>query len=260
MDARLIALVLALACAPVAAFDHSHAAWTGLLQKHVVLLADGKASRVSYIGMAQDRGALREYLGTLSAVGEGEFGAWSRAEQMAFLINAYNAHTIEKILARYPKLGSIWDFGRFFGNPFRDAFFTLLGARMSLDDLEHGLLRRRYGDARVHYAVNCASVSCPMLREEAYTGAQLERQLEEQARRFLSDRSRNRVRGNRLEVSKIVVWFREDFEPLERYLARYAAVLADNTAEQEKIAARSLAITFLDYDWSLNDSRSSSPR
>ena len=260
MDARLIALVLALACAPAAAFDHSHAAWTGLLQKHVVLLQDGKASRVSYSGMAQDRGALREYLATLSAVGERDFGAWSRPEQMAFLINAYNAHTVEKILARYPKLNSIWDFGRFFGNPFRDAFFNLLGEKMSLDDIEHGLLRRRYGDPRVHYAVNCASVSCPMLREEAYSAARLESQLDEQARRFLSDRSRNRVRANRLEVSKIFEWFREDFEPLERYLARYAAALADNAAEQEKVAARSLVITFLDYDWSLNDSRSSSPR
>lgn len=99
-----------------------------------------------------------------------------------------------------------------------------------------------------------------MLREEAYTATRLERQLEEQAQRFLSDRSRNRVRGNRLEVSKIFEWFREDFEPLERYFARYAAALTDNAAEQEKIAARSLAITFLDYDWSLNDFRSSSPR
>ena len=260
MDARLIAFLLFFTCASAAAFDHSHGAWTGLLQKHVLLLEDGKASRVNYSGMAQDRAALREYLATLSAVGERDFGAWSRPEQMAFLINAYNAYTVEKILARYPKLNSIWDFGRFFGNPFRDAFFTLLGARMSLDDIGHDLLRRRYGDARVHYAVNCASVSCPMLREEAYRAAQLESQLEDQARRFLSDRSRNRVRGNRLEVSKIFEWFREDFEPLERYLARHAATLADNAAEQEKLAARSLPITFLDYDWSLNDSRSLSPR
>jgi hypothetical protein len=260
MAARLIAFLSILVCVPAAAFDHSHAAWTGLLQKHVVLVQDGKASRVSYAGMSQERSALRAYLSSLSAVDARDFGAWSQAEQMAFLINAYNAYTVEKILTRYPKLDSIWDFGRFFGNPFRDAFFTLLGARMSLDDIEHGLLRRRYGDARVHYAVNCASVSCPMLREEAYTATRLEAQLEEQARRFLSDRSRNRVRGERLEVSKIFEWFREDFEPLERYFARHAAALADHAAEQDKIAARSLSIRFLDYDWSLNDSRSSSPR
>ncbi len=260
MDARLIAFLSILVCAPAAAFDHSHAAWTGLLQKHVVLVQDGKASRVSYAGMGQERSALRDYLSSLSAVNERDFAAWSRPEQVAFLINAYNAYAVEKILTRYPKIGSIWDFGRFFGNPFRDAFFTLLGVKMSLDDIEHGLLRRRYGDPRVHYAVNCASISCPMLREEAYTATRLERQLEEQAQRFLSDRSRNRVRGNRLEVSKIFEWFREDFEPLERYFARYAAALTDDAAEQEKIAARSLAITFLDYDWSLNDFRSSSPR
>ena len=74
---------------------------------------------------------------------ERDFAAWSRPEQVAFLINAYNAYAVEKILTRYPKIGSIWDFGRFFGNPFRDAFFTLLGVKMSLDDIEHGLLRRR---------------------------------------------------------------------------------------------------------------------
>jgi hypothetical protein len=179
---------------------------------------------------------------------------------MAFLINAYNAFTVEKVLTRYPDLASIRDFGRFFGNPFADRFFTLLGRAASLDDVEHGMLRRRYADARVHFAVNCASVGCPMLREEAYAGDRLERQLDEQAVRFLSDRSRNRVRGARLEVSKIFDWFREDFQPLEQYLARYAEVLADNPPDRQRVAARGLPVTFLDYDWSLNDSRSSSRR
>ena len=85
---------------------------------------------------------------------------------MAFLINAYNAYTVEKILARYPDLRSIWDFGKFFGNPFRDEF-SLLGRKMSLDGIEHEILRKRYRDPRIHYAVNCASIGCPMLREEA---------------------------------------------------------------------------------------------
>jgi hypothetical protein len=99
-----------------------------------------------------------------------------------------------------------------------------------------------------------------MLREEPYVGARLEPQLEEQARRFLSDRTRNRVRAGRLEVSKIFDWFREDFQPLEQYLARYAEVLADNPPDRQRVAARGLPVTFLDYDWSLNDSRSSSRR
>jgi hypothetical protein len=108
--------------------------------------------------------------------------------------------------------------------------------------------------------VNCASVGCPMLREEAYVAVRLEEQLEGQARRFLSDRSRNRARDGKLEVSKIFDWFKEDFEPRERYFARYAEVLADNPRDREKIAAGALPISFLNCDWSLNDSRSSSPR
>jgi uncharacterized protein DUF547 len=256
----LLCLAAVLLSASASAFDHEHRAWTVLLQKHVVLLDGGKASRLRYAGMAQERAALKDYLGSLSGVSEPEFARWSKPEQMAFLINAYNAHTVEKILARYPNIQSIWDFGKFFGNPFKDEFFSLLGARASLDGVEHEMLRKKYRDARVHYAVNCASVSCPMLREEAYTGARLEEQLDEQARRFLSDRARNHVREGRLEVSKIFEWFKEDFEPRERYFARHAGVLGDNPEQREKIAAGALAISFLNYDWSLNDSRSSSPR
>jgi hypothetical protein len=242
------------------AFDHEHKAWEALLKKHVVLLEGGKASRVGYAGMAQDRAALKGYLGQVSSVSAAEFARWSRPEQMAFLINAYNAFTVEKILARYPDIRSIWDFGKFFGNPFKDEFFTLLGAKASLDGIEHGWLRKKYADARVHYAVNCASISCPMLREEAYRASRLEQQLEEQARRFLSDRSRNRARDGRLEVSKIFDWYKEDFEPRARYFARHAALLSDDSKEQQVVIDGKAPLTFLDYDWSLNDSRSSSPR
>jgi len=241
-------------------FDHSHKAWDALLGKHVVLLDGGRASRLQYAAIAAERVALKAYLQQLSSVDEAQFGRWRRPEQMAFLINAYNAYTVEKILARYPDIRSIWDFGRFFSNPFRDEFFSLLGRRMSLDAVEHETLRPRYKDPRVHYAVNCAAIGCPMLREEAYVAARLEEQLDEQARRFLSDRTRNRVRGGRLEVSKIFDWFSEDFAPLERYFAPYAGALADNAQDREGIAAGTYPFSFLDYDWSLNDSRSSSPR
>jgi hypothetical protein len=174
---------------------------------------------------------------------------------MAFLINAYNAFAVEKILVRYPDIGSIWDFGKLFGNPFKDEFFTLLGGKRSLDWIEHENLRKSYREPRIHYAVNCASVGCPMLREEAYAASRLEAQLEEQARRFLSDRSRNRLRQGRLEVSKIFDWFRQDFEPRDAYFARYADVLTDDPMQQEMIRSRTAALRFLDYDWSLNDAR-----
>jgi hypothetical protein len=253
VDARLILALLLWASSAAAAFDHSHAAWDALLKKHVVVLEGGHTSQLRYAGMARERPALKVYLENLSRVNEAEFKAWSRNEQMAFLINAYNAFTVEKVLVRYPDIGSIWDFGKVFGNPFRDRFFILLGGPKSLDDLEHGILRKAYREPRIHFAVNCASVGCPMLREEAYVAARLVRQLEQQAERFLSDRSRNRFRDGQLEVSKIFDWFREDFEPREQYFRRYARSLG-------LPPDASPPLVFLDYDWSLNDSRSSSPR
>jgi len=252
MDARLVFTLLLFFATPAVAFDHG--AWDALLKKNVVVLDDGKASQFRYGEV--DRKALQSYLKTLSGVSEEEFKGWPKEEQMAFLINAYNAFAVEKILKRYPDIRSIWDFGKIFGNPFKDEFFTLLGRRMSLDGIEHGLLRKNYREPRVHYAVNCASVGCPALREEAYAAARLERQLEQQAVRFLSDRSRNRYRDGRLEVSKIFDWFKEDFEPRQAYFARYATLLGVPGGAH----VPDLPLTFLDYDWSLNDSRSSSRR
>ena len=262
MDARLIAAGLALAAAPAFGFDHSHGAWDALVKKHVVLLDGGRASRLDYAAMAKDRKALKDYLADLSRVPEAEFKAWSRSEQMAFLTNAYNAFTVEKILARYPGIRSIWDFGRIFGNPFKEEFFTLLGERRSLDGIEHGLLRPVFREPRVHYAVNCASIGCPMLREEAYVPGRLDEQLEEQARRFLSDRSRNRydAASGKLQVSRIFDWFAEDFEPRGRYFAPYAELLSDDAAGRDAVRGARAGLDFLDYDWSLNDSRSSSRR
>ena len=250
MDARLaVAFLLVF---PVSGVAFEHQSWDQLLRKHVVVLDGGKASQLRYSGMAQSRKDLKGYLDALSKVSEAQFRSWSRAEQMAFLINAYNAFAVEKILTRYPDIRSIWDFGKLFGNPFKDEFFSLFGRKFTLDRIEHETLRKDYRDPRIHYAVNCAAVGCPMLREEAYVAARLEQQLDEQAVRFLSDRSRNRLAGGRLEVSRIFDWFKEDFEPREAYFARYAALLG--------FTGNPPPISFLDYDWSLNDFRSSSPR
>jgi len=252
VDARLILAALAFAALPAQAFEHG--AWNALVRTHVVVLPDKHASQVDYAGMARERAALKGYLDSLSQVPRAEFDAWPRNERKAFLINAYNAFTVEKILTRWPDIASIWDFGKIFGNPFTDDFFALFGAPMTLDGIEHGALRKpgAYDDPRVHFAVNCASIGCPMLREEAYDAARLDAQLDEQAERFLSDRTRNRFRAGRLEVSKIFDWFKEDFEPYEQYFARYAKVL--------EYPGGPVPVAFLDYDWSLNALRSSSRR
>lgn len=264
-------LALSTGSAAAQGFDHEHKAWTALLKKHVVLVDGGKASQARYAGFAQDRAELKSYLQSLSKVPQQEFDGWSKARRMAFLINAYNACAIEKILTRYPDITSVWDFGKVFGNPFKDRFFTLLGAKSSLDQIEHEMLRKpgAYDEPRVHFAVNCASIGCPMLREEAYVAERLDAQLEEQARRFLSDRSRNRYNADsgRLEVSRIFDWFQEDWtsgyrgfegkaEPIrshEEYFAGYAALLADAPEHRKRIQDRNAGLRFLDYDWRLND-------
>ena len=249
-----------------AAFDHSHAAWTALLKKHVKVLDGGKASQVRYASLATERPALKAYLATLTAVTPASFEAFSKAQQMAFLINAYNAFTVELILTRYPKLESIKDLGSLLQSPWKGKGVALLGTMMSLDNIEHDTLRAKgkYDDPRVHFAVNCASIGCPALREEAFVPERLEAQLDEQAQRFMADRSRNRYNAetNKLEVSKIFDWFAVDFKSgykgatsLPVFLARYANQLADAPAEREKIKAGGVDVGFLDYDWKLNDAK-----
>ena len=246
------------------AFDHSHAAWTTLLKKHVVLLGGGKASQLRYAGMAADRAALKAYTDSLTAVGSAAFGAFGKPQQMAFLINAYNAFTVELILTRYPQLASIRDLGSLLSNPWKPKFIKLLGTEMSLDNIEHDTLRARgrYDDPRIHFAVNCASIGCPMLREEAFVAERLDAQLDEQALRFMSDRSRNRYADGKLQLSKIFDWYGEDFKlgrkgiaSLPAFAARYADQLADAPADRERIKVLAAEIGFLDYDWKLNDAR-----
>jgi hypothetical protein len=139
--------------------------------------------------------------------------------------------------------------------------------------IEHETLRKpgAYDEPRVHFAVNCASTGCPMLREEPYVASRLDAQLEEQTKRFLSDRSRNRynAQDNALEVSEIFKWFSTDWssgyrgfdgkgtptQSREQFFARYAALLADNPAQQQAVTERKAVIRHLDYDWTLNDAK-----
>ncbi len=246
--------------AQTSGFDHSHSAWNVLLQKHVRWLPDGKQSRVDYKSFAANRAALKEVLQAFSAVPKAAFDGWSAPQQMAFLINAYNAFTVELVLNAYPQLQSIKDLGSLFQSPWKKKFFSLLGEPRHLDWIEHEQLRPNYNEPRVHAAVNCASIGCPALRDEAFTAAKLPAQLEDGMRRFLGDRSRNRVAKGQLEVNEIFKWFREDFEKghqgfhrLEDVFARYAEQLSDLATEQTALRARQLPVRFLDYDWSLND-------
>ena len=245
-------------------FDHQHAAWTAQLRKQVKPLRGGQASQVRYAGFKADSAALNRYLDSLSAVTEAAFKTFSKPQQMAFLINAYNAFTVALILTKYPAITSIKDLGSLFSSPWKPKRIALLGSKVSLDDIEHGMLRERgrFDDPRVHFAVNCASIGCPPLREEAFVAERLDTQLDEQTSRFMSDRTRNRfaAASARLEVSKIFDWYGEDFKlghrgiaSLAGFVARYADALADLPADRERVRSQRAEISFLPYDWQLND-------
>jgi Skp family chaperone for outer membrane proteins len=257
----LIALILSLFAtfASAQGFDHGYAAWDSLVKKHVKWLPDNKQSRVDYAGFAKDRAELKKVLDAMSAMPKAEFDGWSKDQRMAFLINAYNAFTVEVILTKYPDIKSIKELGSFNRGPWKNEFFTLLGEKHHLDWIEHEELRPKYGDPRVHAAVNCASIGCPALRNEAFTAAKLDAQLEDGMMRFLGDRTRNRVADGKLQVNAIFKWFKEDFEKgqkgfskVEDVFAKYAAQLTDKPEEQAAIKAKSLPVAHLEYDWSLN--------
>ena len=246
------------------AFDHTHTLWNELLAKHVQWISGGAASQVDYAGFKTDILSLEAYLNELSAVAQTEFDAWGKDQQLAFLINAYNAFTIQLILTEYPDVASIKDLGSFFTNPWKKKFFTLLEEKRYLDWIEHEMIRKPgvYDDPRIHAAVNCASIGCPALRAEAFVAGALDSQLEDNMRRFLMDKSRNRYnsRTGMLEVSKVFDWYREDFQKgylgfhsLKEFFAGYADLLANTPEGQQEVGKGRAKIIFLKYDWDLND-------
>ena len=243
----------------LAGVDHS--LWDGLLSSHVKELRNGQATQVDYVGMARDRGSLEAYLDLLSAVTRNEFESWGHPQQLAFLINAYNAWTVELILREGPDLDSIRDIGFLPNAAWRRDFVSLFGEQVSLDDIEHGMIRGwgRYNEPRIHFAVNCAAIGCPALRSEAYVGARLSEQLEESTQLFLSDRQRNYKEGNRLYISRIFDWYEEDFESgwldvnsVAQFLARYTRQLGISQQDIADLNSRQLRIRYADYDWGLN--------
>ena len=243
-----------------APFDHTYSAWDLLLKRHVRWLADNKQSRVDYKGFVGDRDALSRILAQWSALSAADFAAFSRPQQMAFLINAYNGFTVELILTRYPNLKSIKELGGLFQSPWKKKFFQLLGEQRYLDWIEHEQLRPRYGDWRVHAALNCASIGCPALRPQAFTPGRLDEQLDDGMARFMADATRNRFTDGRAELSEIFKWFIEDFQQgnrgirrLDDLVLRYADQLGLTPADRQQIRNGSVRIRYLDYDWSLND-------
>lgn len=228
--------------APGLATAMDHSLFGELLDKYV------KKGIVDYQGFKKNEGHLDNYLELLSKT---DIQALGREKQFAFYINAYNAGTIKLILSKYPDITSIWDLGnRVFNSPFKKKFIELGARKVSLDHIENDILRPRFGDPRVHFAINCASKSCPPLLSEPYRGEILDRQLDNAARTFINDTRFNRLAGDTLYVSRIFKWFSDDFDddPLSFFLKYAVGEL------KEKLALRKseIRIRYLDYDWSLN--------
>jgi uncharacterized protein DUF547 len=202
---------------------------------------------VDYAGFKRNESRLDAYLRMLEGVNTGTL---ERRAQFAFYVNAYNAWTIKLILTGYPGVESIKDLGSVFKSPWKKEIVRLDGDSVSLDHVEHEILRPRFKDARVHFAINCASRGCPPLFAEPFQGDILEQQLDTVTGAFLNDPGYNRLDGNTLYVSRIFKWFKEDFnKDIVGFFLKYA----EGPLKKGLAAGKdSLKIKYLDYDWSLN--------
>lgn len=222
-----------------------HGQWTILLQNHVE--QDGL---IDYKGFQKDSLNLNSYLNELSTNPPDE-NTWSKEEQLAYWINAYNAFTVQLILNHYP-LKSIKDIGSaiqipFINSPWDIKFIDINGEKLDLNNIEHSILRKKFNEPRIHFAINCASFSCPKLRREAYVGEKLDIQLQEQTIDFINDSERNDITKSYAKISKLFSWFKGDFTKngsLKDFLNEYTEI---HIGENVKIS-------HMDYDWSLNES------
>ncbi|MEO1628882.1 MAG: DUF547 domain-containing protein, partial [Bacteroidota bacterium] len=185
-----------------------------------------------------DRSALDAYLKMLSA--NPPSSSWSSKEAMAFWINAYNAFTVQLIVDNYP-LSSITNLDG--GKTWKVKRISIGGKKYSLDQIENGILRPTYKDARIHFAVNCAARSCPPLLNRAWTAANLNSNFDKQAKAFINNPKFNKIGAGKVEISKIFEWYAADFGNIVDYLNKYSTTKISSGA----------AVGYLDYDWALNE-------
>ncbi len=221
----------------------SHQQWDKLLKKHV-----NTTGLVSYKGFQKDQAELSAYLKTLSD--NAPQSNWSENDQKAYWINAYNAFTVALILKHYP-VKSIKDIaGNIYkiNTPWDIKFIEIGGKKYDLNNIEHGILRKKFDDPRIHFALVCASISCPKLRNEAYTGPQLNVQLDGAGKDFLNDRSKNRIGADKAELSKYFSWYKGDFTKngsLADFINKYSQTKMNSNTK----------INSIDYNWSLNEQK-----
>ncbi len=231
-----------------------HSPWTSLLQKYVT--PEGAVDYESWKNSGPDRQKLEIYLSTLSKVYP---GALTDPLALSFYLNLYNASVVKLVLDHYP-VKSVKKIGGW-GGPWKMTFIKTYGGTVSLDEIEHGIVRPAFHEPRVHFALNCASKSCPPLRPEAFTADRLDAQLADQERIFLTDPKRNRFRVRErgvfskeraamLEVSEIFKWFPEDFGGQDGVAKRFVPYVTEEA--RPLLESGKYNISYVDYDWSLN--------
>lgn len=236
---------------PASRVPVDHGIWAALLRAYVSTGADG-INRFAYGAVSgEDRRRLTAYR---QALADTPVSTFARPEQLAYWINLYNALTVQVVLEHYP-VRSIRDIdispGLFASGPWGAKLVRVEGEDLSLDDIEHRILRPIWRDARIHYAVNCASLGCPNLNREPFTAAAMDRMLDAAALAYVNHPRGVSVADGRLVVSSIYVWFKADFgdsdEGVLRHLKAYASPdLAMELEKRRRIDAH-------DYDWALND-------
>jgi hypothetical protein len=244
-----LAVALSLLAVPASAQTFDHSTFDELLKKHVV------KGMVDYEGFAQ-AGDFKDYLTSLE---HADVSKLSERERLAFWINAYNAYTIA-LINKYEERASIKNISEGIGfertkGPWKEPIVKAAGKTYSLDEVENGIIRKQFREPRIHFALVCAAMSCPLLRSEVYTGAKLDAQLESQGRTFVRDEARGSwvdVKKAVVHASRIFEWYKEDFGGSDAAIGQYLAQYYADSPEKQLLMGGRFKLEFLDYDWTLN--------
>lgn len=253
-------------------FDHSYATYNSLLKRYVI------NARVNYEGFINSRAEFETFLRALGSVDENVFESWTEEQRLAFWINAYNAFTIKAIIDHYPIKRSFTLVGIFYApsdsilqikGVWTKLQFRALGNMVTLDEIEHQILRKKFNEPRIHMAINCASISCPDLRNEAYTPEKLQEQLADASTNFVNNPDKGvyvNEQSGKVKLSKIFKWFGDDFinnygskKLFNNYSLKENAVLnftseyIESEEVKEYLMNNKLKIGYLGYDWHLNE-------
>ncbi len=231
---------------------------------------------VNYAQLKSHSEKLDSFLSSLAALDRNVYDGWQNPAKIAFWLNAYNACTLKAIIDHYPIQSSFFASLRYPKNSIRQISgvwdklqFTVMGQPMMLDGIEHGTLRKEFHEPRIHMALVCAAMGCPPLRNEPYTGDRLSAQLDDQARRFLSNPAKFRIdaQGGTVYLSSIFKWFGEDFvtkygvdqgygnhSAVERAVLHFISGYLGKE-DADRLSAGDYSISYLDYDWSLNEQK-----